>query len=58
MRACKSCHRITEKETCEVCNVATSQYWSGFVAVIDPEKSEIGKKLGIKLPGNYAMKVR
>lgn len=58
MRACKSCHRLTEKEHCEVCHSPTSQYWSGFIAVIDPEKSEIAQKLKIKLPGNYAMKVR
>ncbi|MBN2250871.1 MAG: DNA-directed RNA polymerase subunit E'' [Candidatus Altiarchaeota archaeon] len=58
MRACKKCLRITEGETCSICKVATSQYWSGFLCVIDPEKSEIAKKLGIKTPGQYAMKVR
>ena len=58
MRACKSCHRIMEEETCSACRVSTSQYWSGFLCVIDPEKSEIAKRMGIKLPGQYAMKVR
>ncbi len=58
MRACKNCRRITEEETCAVCKVGTSQYWSGYLAVIDPDKSEIAKRLGIKTPGQYAMKVR
>lgn len=58
MRACKTCHRITEAETCVVCKVSTSQYWSGYLCVVDPEKSEIAKRLGIKTPGQYAMKVR
>lgn len=58
MRACKNCRRITEEETCTVCKISTSQYWSGYLAVIDPEKSEIAKRMGIKMPGQYAMKVR
>lgn len=58
MRACKNCHRITEHEICPVCKTPTSQYWSGYLGVIDPEKSEIAKRMGIKTPGQYAMKVR
>ncbi len=58
MRACKICKRLTEKDTCSVCNKPTSQYWSGYVAVLDPEKSQIAQKLNIKLPGEYALKVR
>ena len=58
MRACKTCRRITEADVCPVCKVTTSQYWSGYLAVIDPDKSEIAKRMGIKLPGQYAMKVR
>ena len=40
MRACKKCHIITEDETCPVCKTSTSQYWSGYLGVIDPEKSD------------------
>jgi DNA-directed RNA polymerase subunit E" len=58
MRACKTCKRITEAEQCPVCKINTSQYWSGYLCVVDPDKSEIAKRLGIKLPGHYAMKVR
>ncbi len=58
MRACKSCRRVTDDEVCPVCKIPTSQYWSGYIAIIDPEKSEIAKRIGIKIPGQYAQKVR
>jgi RNA polymerase subunit RPABC4/transcription elongation factor Spt4 len=35
-----------------------SHDWSGYVVIIDPEKSQIAKRLGVKLPGEYALKVR
>ncbi|HEX55345.1 MAG: DNA-directed RNA polymerase subunit E [Candidatus Altiarchaeales archaeon] len=58
LRACKKCHILTEKEICPICSLPTSQYWSGYLAVIDPEKSEIAKKMNAKLSGEYAIKVR
>lgn len=58
MRACKSCLRITEEENCPVCNSPTTQYFSGYVAVLDPDKSQIAKELDIKTQGQYALKVR
>jgi len=58
MRACKACLRLTEKDRCPACNGNTSQYWSGYLAVIDPDKSQIAKRLDLKTPGEYALKVR
>jgi len=58
MRACKICHILTEEATCPVCNATTSQYWSGYMGILDPEKSEIAQRMGVKLPGEYAIKVR
>lgn len=58
MRACKNCRMITEWDVCPVCKTNTSQYWSGYLGVIDPEKSEIARRIGIKVRGQYAMKVR
>lgn len=58
MRACKKCKMIIEGETCPLCKSPTSQYWSGFLGITDPDHSEIAKKLGIKIPGEYALKVR
>lgn len=35
-----------------------STNWQGRIAILDPEKSEIAKKIGIKTKGEYAIKVR
>ncbi len=56
---CRECHRVVEGEVCTVCgssNISTD--WTGYLVVIDPEHSEIAKRLNIKLPGKYALKVR
>jgi DNA-directed RNA polymerase subunit E" len=58
MRACKSCLRLSDAERCPSCNAATSQYWSGYLAVLDPENSQIAKRMELKTPGQYALKVR
>jgi len=47
-----------EDEICPECKATTTQYWSGFLGVIDPERSEIAKRMDIKKPGQYALKVR
>ncbi len=56
---CKECHRIVKGNVCQACNstVLTTD-WSGYVVIIDPEKSQIAKRLGVKLAGAYALKVR
>lgn len=41
---------------CKSSNLSSD--WSGLLIVIDPEKSEIAKKLNIKAPGKYALRVR
>ena len=56
---CRDCHRVVEGEACTVCgsgNLGTD--WAGYLVIIDPERSEIAKKMNIKLPGKYALKVR
>lgn len=58
LNACKECKRITELDVCEVCKAKTTPNWTGFIAIADPEKSEIAKRMGIKLKGKYALKVR
>ncbi len=58
LNACKECKRLTELDVCEVCKSKTTKNWIGFVAVSDPEKSEIAKIMGIKVKGRYALKVR
>ncbi|OPY50440.1 MAG: Transcription elongation factor Spt4 [Methanosaeta sp. PtaU1.Bin060] len=58
-QACRECHRIIEGQVCPICGGASlSKDWGGYVVIIDPKESIIAQKLGIKLPGKYALKVR
>ncbi|MCF2142174.1 MAG: transcription elongation factor subunit Spt4 [Candidatus Heimdallarchaeota archaeon] len=61
-KACKTCHRIiddSEGNQCPNCKTHNfSKDYSGEVYIINPEKSEIAKKLNIKKPGLYALRVR
>lgn len=58
-KVCKECHRLVSGQVCQVCNsTSLTSDWSGFVVIIDPEKSQIAKRLGVNLPGRYALKVR
>ena len=59
VRVCRECHRVVEGETCTVCgsgNISTD--WAGYLVIIDPQRSEVAKKMNITLPGRYALKVR
>lgn len=58
MRACKKCMKITTAEECPECKTSTTQYWTGYLGVISPEKSEIAKRMDITQPGQHALKVR
>ena len=58
IKACTRCHRLIEDERCIMCNISTSKNWSGFLIVVDPEKSKIANELKITLPGEYALRVR
>ena len=61
--ACKNCSFISPKEECPGdrcprCGGTTSKDWQGYLAVLDFEKSDIAKKMGIVANGKYALKVR
>jgi len=44
---------------CPICkSTDLSEDFSGHVIIVDPENSEIAEKLGVTLPGNYALRVR
>lgn len=58
LNACKECKRLSELDVCEVCKGRTTPTWIGFVAIADPERSGISKRMGLKLKGKYALKVR
>lgn len=56
-KACKKCKIIFEGEKCPICQgTETTENWKGKLVVIDPEKSEVAKKLKITQKGTYAIK--
>lgn len=57
-KACTRCHRLMDNDRCAICNIPSSKNWSGFLIVVNPEKSGIAKELKISLPGEYALRVR
>lgn len=58
-KVCKTCKIFVEGNKCPVCNNNQfSTSWKGRIIILNPEKSEIAKKLGIKRKGAYAIKTR
>jgi DNA-directed RNA polymerase subunit E" len=58
-QVCRECHRVVTGQTCPICSSSNlSSDWSGMVIIIDSGRSEIAKKLDVKLPDRYALKVR
>ena len=58
-KACKVCRRIFEGEKCPQCGSKEySDSFKGRTVILNPDKSEIAKKLNIKEKGNFAIKTR
>ncbi|WP_456474300.1 transcription elongation factor subunit Spt4 [Candidatus Pyrohabitans sp.] len=58
-KACKECGRLyTSQDVCVYCNAPTSPDWLGYVRIINPEKSAIAQKLGIKAKGKFALRIK
>jgi len=57
--ACRKCKYISiNAAVCKNCgSTDLTREWYGYVIILEPEKSEIAKKLGIKVPGKFALKV-
>ena len=58
-KACRECRKITvEGAKCANCNSSQfTTFWRGFVVIINPDKSELAKKMGITNPGKYALRL-
>lgn len=59
VHVCRDCHRVVEGDNCAVCgsqNLSTD--WAGYLIIIDPNASDVARKMNITLPGRYALKVR
>ena len=58
LKACKNCRRIVEGDVCPVCKDSElTAHWKGSITIIDPEKSELAKKMEITTPGRYAIRI-
>ena len=57
-KACLNCHMIDYGNVCPNCkSTSLTENFSGLLIVLDPEKSELAKKIGITKPGKYALRV-
>lgn len=58
-RACRTCKIITEENICPICrSTDLSDDFSGLLVVLDPENSQLAKKMEIEKGGRYALKIR
>ena len=58
-KVCKNCKLIYDIDECPVCgkNEYTTSY-AGYIIIKNPEKSEIAKLLGAKVPGRYVVRTQ
>ena len=58
-KACKNCRVIiAQGEACPLCGSANlTTKWNGYVVILNAEKSELAKKLGITANGTYALNI-
>ena len=58
-KACRQCRKVIETgDTCPDCEgTSFSSFWKGYVLLINPEQSEIAKKMGIEKQGKYALRL-
>ncbi|MBU0614740.1 MAG: DNA-directed RNA polymerase subunit E'' [Nanoarchaeota archaeon] len=58
-KVCRECKFFYEGEKCPACGSnKTATTWQGRIHVLDTQKSSIAKKIGITVPGEYAIKTR
>ena len=58
-KACRKCKLLFEADVCPNCKSDSfSTSWQGRVYVNDVNHSMVGEKVGLKLKGEYAIKVR
>ena len=58
-KVCKKCKLFVTGSVCPSCQgTSFTENWKGKLVILDPEKSEIAQKIGIKAKGEYAIKVK
>lgn len=54
---CPKCKRLTSTSTCPVHKDAKLvESWKGRIIIVEPENSELAKKINISEAGEYALK--
>jgi len=57
--ACRRCKLFVDGDTCPSCgSTMFTTTWQGRLYVVDVAKSMIAEKIGVKMKGEYAIKVR
>ena len=58
-KACKTCKRFVEKDSCPVCGSSIfTTSWQGRLYISNAQESMIAEKTNITANGEYAIKVR
>ena len=58
-KVCKKCKIFVRENECPVCHGNQfSDNWQGRINIIDANKSEIAKELGMTVKGEYVIKVK
>ena len=59
-RACKNCRLIiTHGDKCPVCGGKDlTQKWSSYAIVLNAEKSDIAKRLNVKVNSTFALNIK
>ncbi len=58
--ACGECNLVLDDgiDQCPRCPTApVSSDWLGLVVILEPDRSAVARRLGVEIPGNYALKV-
>lgn len=58
-KACRQCRKVIETgDKCPNCEgTQFTTFWRGYVIIIDPEKSQIAKKMEIASIGKHALRL-
>lgn len=58
-KVCSKCRVFVKSNECPVCHGSHfSDNWQGRIFIMDANKSEIAKAIGITTKGEYAIKVK
>lgn len=58
-KCCKKCKLFVDGGECPNCKIGSfTTNWQGRIFIADPAKSEIAKKIGVTVKGEYALKCR